>query len=117
MRHQSCPSRAVLLLTLLAASASPAAAQLGKLKKMGADAVKEAAAGKKPEAKDPTAARVDYTITEERLSSIITVLTPFAVSAQREADARAASAAYEAKYKAANECITCLLYTSPSPRD
>lgn len=106
--------RLSMLLALSVAGASTASAQIGKLKKMGADAVKDAV-GKK--AADPTAARVDYAITKERLESIITVLTPLAAGAQREADARAAnerraaeakalSTAYDEKVKVANECAT-----------
>jgi hypothetical protein len=103
----ACHSRLVLLLALLAGNTTPARAQLGKLKKMGADAVKDAAAGKKPEAaKDPTAARIDYAITEERITSIITVLTPLAAVAQREANARAVSAAYDKEFKAASDCLS-----------
>ncbi|MBL0169643.1 MAG: hypothetical protein IPP90_02785 [Gemmatimonadaceae bacterium] len=104
--HATTCSCAAVLLALSMASAAPAAAQLGKLKKIGADAIKDAAGGKKPEpVKDPTAARVDYVITEARLASIIAVLTPLAVSAQKEADARAVSAGYEAGFKAATDCI------------
>ena len=106
--------RLSMLLALSVAGASTASAQIGKLKKMGADAVKDAV-GKK--AADPTAARVDYAITKERLESIITVLAPLAAGAQREADARAAnerraaeakalSTAYDEKVKVANECAT-----------
>lgn len=106
--------RLSMLLAFSVACASTASAQIGKLKKMGADAVKDAV-GKK--AADPTAARVDYAITKERLESIITVLTPLAAGAQREADARAAnerraaeakalSTAYDEKVKVANECAT-----------
>ncbi|MEQ1689940.1 MAG: hypothetical protein ABMA00_01545 [Gemmatimonas sp.] len=109
-------TRVGLVLTLVVSGASPASAQLGKLKKMGADAVKEAAAGKKPEpAKNPTAARVDYAITEERLSAIMNVLTPLAVSAQREADARAVSAGYNEKVKAANDCFSKVTSGNATP--
>lgn len=104
--HVMTCRRAASLLVLSVMMASSASAQLGKLKKIGADAIKDAATGKKPEpVKDPTAPRVDYVISETRLAAIISALMPLAAEAQREADARAVAASYTAKTKASTDCI------------
>ena len=96
-------SRAAFLVALSMSTATSAHAQLGKLKKIGADAAKDAAMGKKPE--DPTAARITYDITAERLSAIVTALTPSLAAAQRAADAKAVATGYDAKFKAASDCL------------
>ncbi len=104
-------SCAAILVVLSVGASTPGHAQLGKLKKIGADAAKDAAMGKKPE--DPTAARVTYDITAERLSAIVTALTPALAAAQRDADAKAVTAGYDARYKAANECFSKLTTGTP----
>ncbi len=102
---------AAVAVLLSAVMAAPASAQLGKLKKIAGDAVKDAAkdaAGVKPDPKasaGSTAARVDYAITDERASAILAVLAPLAADARREADARAANAAYSKKAQAFSDCV------------
>lgn len=104
---------AVVCATLTQAFAQPAEAQLGKLKKMGADKVKDAAkeaAGVKTPEPPPgsTAARVDYAITEERLSGIMGYLTPLVAEAQKAADEQAAIKAYTTSMEAASACYNKL---------
>lgn len=107
-------SRAALLAALSASVATTAHAQLGKLKKIGVDAAKDAAMGKKPEPpKDPTAPRIDYNITAERLTAIVTALKPSLAAAQRqmavaekERAARTVKVDYDAKFKASSDCLT-----------
>ena len=102
----SCASLAAVLSVGLA---TPGEAQIGRIRKIATDA----ATGKKPE--DPTAARVTYEITADRLSAIVTALTPALAAAQRDADAKAATAAYDAKYKTASECLTKAMTGTPDP--
>ena len=104
----SCVSLAV---ALSVSAAMPVEAQIGRIKKIGVDAAKDAAMGKKPE--DPTAAKVTYEITADRVSAIVTALTPVLAAAQRDADAKAVAAAYDAKYKAANDCLSKLTGATP----
>lgn len=106
----SCASLAALLSVSVT---TPGQAQIGRIKKIGADAAKDAAMGKKPE--DPTAAKVTYEITAERVTAIVTALTPALAAAQRDADAKAVTAAYDAKYKAANECFSKAAGGTPDP--
>lgn len=101
-------SRLVACAVLSIALATPASAQLGKLKKIASDAAKDAATGKKP---DPAAsaglpgAKIDYAVTDERLTAIMSVLAPMADEARRESEARKVRAGYEAKSKAFTECL------------
>lgn len=98
-------SRAAVCAMLFAAAATPVHAQLGKLKKMASDAAKDAAAGKKPETPDGSSgARVDYTVTADRLAAIMSVLGPRVAEAKKESDARQAMADYNAKQKTVTDC-------------
>jgi hypothetical protein len=111
---------------LLLAVSTPAHAQLGKLKKMGADAIKDAAKGKlgnkdttstsKPgaagsaaaaasgNAKAPTRAP-NYTITAERIELVMTSLRPLVADAEKQLVLRRTSADYKAKREAALACF------------
>lgn len=101
-------SRLVACAVLSFALATPASAQLGKLKKIASDAAKDAATGKKP---DPAAsaglpgAKIDYAVTDERLTAIMSVLGPMAEEARNESEARKLRVGYEAKSKAFTDCI------------
>jgi polyhydroxyalkanoate synthesis regulator phasin len=94
-----------LLVTLSVVITSPAAAQLGKLRKIATDAAKDAAAAKKPQGVETPAAKVDYTVTEERADAIIAVLTPLMERAKIEKSRADAKAAYEAKTKPISACL------------
>lgn len=96
----SCAS---LIAALSMSVATPGQAQIGRIKKAATDAAKDAATGKKPE--DPTAAKVTYEITNDRVSAIVAGLAPVLAAAQRDADAKAVKDAYEAKFKAAKDCL------------
>lgn len=112
-RRNTLLSCAALLVTISAGAATSAHAQLGKLKKIGVDAAKDAALGKKPEpAKDPAAARITYDITTERLNAIVAALTPRLADAERqmvilqkEREAKAVSAEYQTALKASTDCL------------
>lgn len=95
----------VAAVSLLAAPRG-ASAQLGKLKKMGADAIKDAAKEKLGmDQKAPAAKAAGMpVIDDDRIALVIASLAPQVKAAQIRADAAAASAAYEAKEKAADAC-------------
>lgn len=100
----------VALLLLSVSAPATAHAQLGKLKKMGADAVKdkakEAAGVKDPDGSAAKGgARIDYAITEERLTGIMNYLAPLVDEAERQAAQREAMATYKKQMDAANECV------------
>lgn len=123
--HNRSWSRYTALLTsalLLAATATPAQAQLGKLKKMGADAIKDAAKDKATGKKDSvvapataakgssasTARKNNFTISEERLTLVLATLEPQVVAAERRMVALNASKAHEAKKKQSEACMQAL---------
>ncbi|MES2524529.1 MAG: hypothetical protein V4617_17655 [Gemmatimonadota bacterium] len=96
-----------------------AQAQLGKLKKLGGDLVKEAgrdAAGLPPKPADAGTsgsasssapkAKVDYTVTPERLDAVIVALTPLVADAKREAAAQAVEKSFRAQREAWEKCVT-----------
>lgn len=85
-------------------------AQLGKLKKMGTDVMKdkakEAAGVKNPEGTPANGgARIDYAITEERLTGIMDYLAPLVDEAERQASYRHSVSAYKAQLDAASDCV------------
>lgn len=101
-------------------SARPAEAQLGKLKKMGADAIKDAAkekvsGGKTPEptsaAASPTAskkANAAPVLTTDKIALIVASLAPQLKDAIRRDAASRANAEWAPKKKANDECINTL---------
>jgi hypothetical protein len=101
-------------------SSRPAEAQLGKLKKMGADAIKDAAKEKiardnKPETTAASAAPAAATkavatptLTADRIALIVTSLAPQLKDAQRRDAASRAMAEWAPKKKANEECIAAL---------
>ena len=105
----------VAAVSLLAAPRA-ASAQLGKLKKLGADAIKDAAKDKlgmdkKAPATDAAtsaggakAAGIP-TLDDNRIALVLASLAPQVKAAQMRADAAAATAAYEARQKASAECF------------
>jgi hypothetical protein len=96
------------MLAAISLAAPPASAQLGKLKKIGADAAKDAkdaVNGKKPDGADAGGgARVDYTITEERATAVIAALQGVADAARKEQALADAKTAYDAKVKTFTTC-------------
>lgn len=116
MTRWSC---AGVVVAMSLSMATPASAQLGRLRKIAGDAVKdvakEAAGGKKPETPTPPGSkepRVDYAITEARLTTILGVLQPYLASARLEMEERAsektavvAAEAVSARRKAVNDCL------------
>ncbi len=95
-------SCAALLAALSISTASTATAQLGRLKKIATDAVKDAA--KDPDAKKVDA-KVDYIVTEERATAVLAVLTPI-VERTRKAQALVSEQnTYESKSKAFSACM------------
>lgn len=109
---------AAMLLTLSVTIASPASAQLGRLKKIATDAAKDAAkekAGvKEPESsQNGGGAKIDYTITEDRANAVLASLAPYVETAKREMERKKADAAiaaakaeHQAKVKTVSDCIT-----------
>ncbi|WP_396223642.1 hypothetical protein [Gemmatimonas sp.] len=88
---------------------TPASAQLGRLKKMGADAIKDAAktkAGLAEPSANSSAKKANTTITPERLDLVLTSLQPLVATAELTLAAVTPRAAYEAKRKAAEECVS-----------
>lgn len=120
LRDFLCRS-AILLLVL--AAASPAQAQIGsRLKKLGKDAVKDAAKGKLGGAKDSsaaaggaadasgaaggaTSAKVDLTVTADRVTMVMAAMQPAAHKAKAVAAAKAEQGSYETKRDAAVACV------------
>lgn len=114
--------RSTVLLLVLAA-ASPAQAQIGsRLKKLGEDAVKDAAKGKLGGAKDSsaaaggasdasgaaggaTSAKVDLTVTADRVTMVMAAMQPAAQKAKAVAAAKAEQGSYETKRDAAVACV------------
>lgn len=114
--------RSTVLLLVLAA-ASPAQAQIGsRLKKLGKDAVKDAAKGKLGGAKDSsaaaggasdasgaaggaTSAKVDLTVTADRVTMVMAAMQPAAQKAKAVAAAKAEQGSYETKRDAAVACV------------
>lgn len=117
MRRSRLITAAFLAGAALAATATPAHAQLGKLKKLGTDAIKEAtkdkaaekAGVKEPEAAKPTASasgkKADYSITAERLDVLLASLEPLVADAEKMAAGKKAEADYKAKKDAADACM------------
>lgn len=112
------PLRAALLASTLLASvgvATPAHAQFGKLKKMGADAIKEAAKGKvadkKPDVKgaggaSSVSARETFpALTDDKVALVVASLGSVSKRAQFKAEANAARPAFETRRKASNDCV------------
>lgn len=100
----------------LLAAPRAASAQLGKLKRMGADAIKDAAKDKLGMDKKapPTDAATASggakaagipMLDDNRIALVLASLAPQVKAAQIRADAAAATAAYEAKQKASGECF------------
>lgn len=102
------PWRVLALVAAVSLLAAPraASAQLGRLKKMGADAIKDAAKDKLGmDQKAPAAKAAGMpTLDDGRIALVIASLAPQVKAAQIRADAAAAAAAYEAKEKAAAAC-------------
>lgn len=110
--------RRALLATAVALGAalflpSDAHAQLGKLKKLGGDIVKEAsreAVGLPPKPADAAASsapkpKVDHTVTPERLDAVMVALAPQVEEARREAAAGAVEKSFRAKRTAWEKCV------------
>lgn len=92
----------------LLATASPAQAQLGRLKKMGADAIKKEAGIKEPEAAksaESSGKKANYTITADRIDLVLASLQPLVADAERAAAAKAVEGDYNAKRKTADACM------------
>lgn len=92
---------------MLALSASPAQAQLGRLKKAAEEAAKKKAGLDKTEetAKKVDEAKEDASITVERIDAVVAVLQPMVAAAERKAAAAAAEAEYEREKKVATSCL------------
>lgn len=108
-RH-GAPHALLLGAAALLCLASPAHAQLGRLKKMGADAVKDAAKEKLGvEKKDApgsaaSARSTDGIVTGERVTLVLASLEPQVAQAQRTEEAQRARAAFKAKRDAYDKC-------------
>lgn len=111
---------AAVLGTLVLTMPTAAHAQFGKLKKMGADAIKDAAKDKiGADKKEPAGAAATAStsaakpakeagmpkLDADRIQLVLTSLTPQLKAAQIRADAAAATSAYQAKKKASDACI------------
>jgi len=92
---------------MLGVSASPAHAQLGRLKKAAEEAArKKAGLDKAQDAKkDVDQAREDATISVERIDAIVAALQPMVAAAERRAAAAAVEADYERDQKQATACL------------
>ncbi|HYW31217.1 MAG TPA: hypothetical protein VE869_06880 [Gemmatimonas sp.] len=111
-RVQRALLAAALALGALLFVPSDAHAQLGKLKKLGGDLVKEAgrgAVGMPPKPADVAdgapKAKVDYTVTPERLDAVIVALAPLVEEARRDAAAGAVEKSFRAKRTAWEKCV------------
>ena len=102
-----------LLAAFLLSSSTPASAQLGRLKKIATDVVKDAAKdgtdGKAPGAK------VDYIVTEERATAVLAVLTPVVERTRKAVAYSNEKKAYETKSKAFTECLDKAVKSMTSP--
>ena len=92
---------------LLVGSASPAHAQLGRLKKAAEELARKKAGLDKPveapqKADEP---KEDATITVERIDAVVAVLQPMVAAAERRAAAAAAEADYERDRKQVTSCL------------
>lgn len=122
--HSRLLLTAGLTLLLLALCASSAEAQLGRLKKMGADAIKDAAKDKlstdKKDAAKPGATPASSAtpaaaskpksagmpvLDDDRIALVLASLGPLVKEAQIRADAEAASRAYVEKKKIGDACV------------
>lgn len=101
-------------LALLAATAPTAQAQItNRLKKLAKDAAKNAVSGGKDSATTSaagaaggnTSAKVDLTITVDRVTMVLAALKPAVEKAQMIATAKAEKEAYDAKLNAAQSCV------------
>lgn len=105
-------SLATALTLALVLTAGPTEAQLGKLKKLGGDLVKEAGReaiglpkeSKPAESSSSSKAVVDYTITPERAELVLAALAPVIEEARKEAAAREVRTSYEAKMQQLETC-------------
>lgn len=114
-------SRWALFASLLAA-ASPAQAQLGRLKKMGADAVKDAAKGKAADKIDPAGTKADNAasasksgtkpadnaLNDDRVALVVASLQPMVVEAEKRQARNRALTAHAAKVAASGACMEAL---------
>jgi hypothetical protein len=115
MRRSRLITATLLVGAAMTVTATPAHAQLGKLKKLGTDAIKEAAKAKAgvqdPEPAKPAAAaaavgkKADYTITASRLDALLASIEPLVAKAQKMEAAKKVQADYDAKRKTADACL------------
>lgn len=116
MRRSRLLTAAFLASAATAMAATPAQAQLGKLKKLGTDAIKEATkdkAAEKAGVKEPevakssasTGKKADYSITAERLDLLLASLEPLVTEAEKVAAGKKAEADYKAKKDVADACM------------
>jgi len=109
--------RSIAIITSVAALsmtiAASASAQLGIIKKMATEKAKEAAGVKDPDgAQKGGGAKIDYTITDERVTAIVASLAPYVETAKRKAAEAAAEKAIiaerearDAKLKTLSDCL------------
>jgi len=100
---------ALAALSILLLSPRVTQAQLGRLKKMGADAIRDAAkdklgTDKKDAASDAAKASSMPVLDDTRIGLVLASLAPQVKAAQIRADAAAASRAFEEKEKASDAC-------------
>jgi hypothetical protein len=106
------------LVVALALSATPAFAQLGKLKKLGADMAKDAAKEKLEGKKDTPAKaaeassssssskrNTELVIDEDRVALVVASMQPMLADAVSRREARAATAQHEERSKASRTCL------------
>lgn len=122
------------VMLLLAGTSAPAHAQLGKLKKLGADAAKAAAKDKLGGKDSATAAKagttseaakngstaatrapLDATLTAERVDMVLAALAPLAAAAEAESRNRTIERAYLARDSAAKACMKSAEGRMPTP--
>ncbi|MBL0940070.1 MAG: hypothetical protein IBJ03_14340 [Gemmatimonadaceae bacterium] len=109
---------AMAIATAMLSLAAPAEAQLGKLKKMGGDLVKDAAKdkieGKKDTPAKPasgsassssSARSTELVLNEDRVALIVASLQPMVADAARRRELRVVTAQHEQKTKASQACI------------
>ncbi len=117
-RFVSLIGAVVVALGLLTTAASPAHAQLGRLKKIAEDAAKKSAGVEKPTA--PAKATADEVkesgdITAERIDAVIAFLTPLVADAERVSALRVATSAYERDMKEASDCLSAFTKSGAMP--
>jgi hypothetical protein len=122
MRRSTLLSASLVSAVALLTAATPAHAQLGRLKKLGTDAIKEAAKDKvvgkdttgttksgapaaETSASRAPAKKANYVISADRVDLVLASLQPLVADAEAIAAANKASADYEAKKKTADACI------------